>query len=113
MTLQRKRGIPATIYRSKLETDNRGNQVRVVDADGPHEVKVWIFPQRSQRAEVAGQVTINVIRIGCSADLENVDLWSRVDMLGTTWDVAAPPAYHHGTRHTRHWSIDLRERPDG
>lgn len=112
MTYQRRRGLPATVYRNKLVTDNRGNQQWEPDLDDPHHVKVWIFPQRSARAEVIGQQQINVIRIGCLPDLEDVGLWSRVDLLGKSWDIAAPPSYHHGSsRHVRHWSIDLRERP--
>jgi hypothetical protein len=95
------------------ETDDRGNKHDVASPDNAHEVNVWIYAQRSARAEVPGQQGINVIRIGVNADLEDVDLWSQVEIMGKVWDVAAPPAYHHGTRHTRHWSIDLRERPDG
>lgn len=110
MTYQRRRGIPATVYRTKLDTDVDGNEVRVLDADGPHAVKVWIFPQRSAKAEVPGQQIINVNRIGVKV-MAGVDLWSRVDFMGKVWDVVTPPAYHHGTRTTRHWSIDIRERP--
>lgn len=111
MTYQRKRGIPAKIWKTELQTDNRGNEHKVAVPASPHEVKVWIFPQRSARAEVPGQQHINVIRIGCAANLPNVELWSRVEFMGKMWDVVTPPAYHHGTRQTRHWSIDLRERP--
>ena len=111
MTYQRRRGIPATVWRSKKDTDSRGNVHKVVDEDSPHEITVWIYPQRSAKAEVPGQQIINVIRIGLAADLDGVDLYSRVNFMGKTWDVVTPPAYHHGTRHTRHWSIDLRERP--
>lgn len=109
---QRKRGIAATVWKTKVVTDKRDNEIKVADADGPHQVKVWIFPQRSARAEVPGQQKINVTRIGVDASLEGVELWSRVEMLGKVWDVVTPPSYHHGTaRHTRHWSLDIRERP--
>lgn len=111
MSHQRRRGIDARIWRTVVIQDNRGNQVRMADADGPHEVRVWVSAQRSARAEVPGQQKINIIRIGVAADLEGVELWSRVEILGSTWDVVTPPAYHHGTRRTRHWSMDLRERP--
>lgn len=113
MTIQRRRGVPATIYRTKIEVDNRGNEHRVVDTLNPYQMAVWVYPQRSARAEVPGQQKINVIRVGIPGEVEDVGLWAKVDMLGSTWDVVSPPAYHHGTRHTRHWSVDLRERPDG
>lgn len=112
MSFQRKRGVPARIWKTVKQIDNRGNEHKVASPASPHEVTVWLFPQRSSKAEVPGQQHINVVRIGCSADLEDVELWSRVEMFGREWDVVAPPAYHHGgARSTRHYSIDLRERP--
>lgn len=111
VTFQRRRGIPAQIWKTVEGLNNRGDKVKHADPTGPHNVAVWLFPQRSAKAEVPGQVIINVTRIGVSANLEGVDAWSRVDMLGKSWDVVTPPSYHHGTRQTRHWSIDLRERP--
>ena len=83
----------------------------MADADGPHEVRAAFIPQRSARAEVPGQAQINVQRMIVAADLTDVNLWSRVEWAGSKWDVVTPPAYHHGTRRTRHWSIDIRERP--
>lgn len=110
-TYQRRHGLSARVWKVTEQTDDRGNKHEVATDEAAHEVNAWIFSQRSARAEVPGQLAINVIRIGVPADLEGVDLWSKVEILGKLWDVAAPPAYHHGTRHTRHWSIDLRERP--
>lgn len=105
----RRRGVPATVYRTKVSTDARGNEVNSVDEDDPYETHVWVYPQRNTRAEVAGQQHIEIMRIGVDI-LEDVDMWGRVEMLGKVWDMAAPAAYHHGTRHTRHWSMDLRAR---
>ena len=110
-TYQRRHGLPARVWRVEEQVDDRGNKHEVPVPDDAHPVKAWIFAQRSARAEVPGQLGINVIRIGVDADLEGVDLWSRVEILGKVWDVVTPPSYHHGTRHTRHWSVDLRERP--
>jgi hypothetical protein len=103
--------VPARIWKTETTQDRRGNDVEIAVPTDPHEVRVWVIPQRSARAEVPGQQQINVIRIGVDAGLADVSLWSRVEMLGTVWDVVTPPAYHHGTRRTRHWSLDLRERP--
>lgn len=111
-TIQRKRGQPARIWKTKTVTDNRNNKIIIADADGPYEVKAVFIPQRSARAELPGQQQINVTRMLVKPDLVGVELWSRVEAMGKVWDVVAPPAYHHGTkRHTRHWSIDIRERP--
>lgn len=109
--VQRRMGMPAIVYRSKVITDNRGNQQRVVDLENPHEIRVWAAPQRSSKASVPGQMDVDVMRLGTTADLEGVDTWSQVDFRGARWDVVAPAAYHHGTRDVRHWSIDCRRRP--
>ncbi|MEU9605455.1 phage head-tail adapter protein [Streptomyces sp. NPDC048057] len=110
-SIQRRRGVKAKIWKSELRTDNRGNEILVADADGPHEVTCALIPQRSARAEVPGQQQINITRMIVAAGLEGVSLWSRVEVLGSVWDIVTPPAYHHGERRTRHWSIDIRERP--
>jgi hypothetical protein len=110
-TSQRKRGQPAVVYGTHTITDNRGNDVKVANMADPIPIKAWLVPQRSARAEVPGQVQIDIMRIGVDADLPGVDLWSRVYWRGSYWDIVSPPAYHHGTRHTRHQTIDLRKRP--
>lgn len=118
MSHQRKRGLPIEIWPIVEREDSRGNEHETVDlTDDPIQTKAWIFPQRSSRAEVPGQQRINVIRVGVAANLEGVplaptlDLFAQARYMGKFWDVVSPPAYHHGTRHTRHWSVDLRERP--
>lgn len=111
MSRQRRHGQPATIYRSIPIKDKRDNDVIVVDTENPYEVTVAAIPQRSSRAEVPGQQIIDVVRLITTADLDAVTIWSRVDYLGAEWDIVSPPAYHHGTRQTRHWSIDIRRRP--
>ncbi|ANT41113.1 head closure Hc1 [Streptomyces phage Nanodon] len=111
MSVQRRRGQVARIWKTTKVIDNRGNEVHVANGDGPHEVRAAFIPQRSAKAEVPGQMQINITRMIVAADLEGVELWSRVEWAGKQWDIVTPPAYHHGTRHTRHWSIDIRERP--
>jgi hypothetical protein len=108
--MQRRRGQKAKIWKTKLVEDRRGNKLQTATQDGPHEVRAAFIPQRSGKAEVPGQQLINVTRMIVAADLEDVTLWSRVEYMGKTWDIVTPPAYHHGPRKTRHWSIDIRER---
>ncbi|MGC4928075.1 phage head completion protein [Streptomyces sp. DT117] len=111
MSVQRRRGQRVRVWRTAELVDNRGNKVITADPAGPVEVRAAIIPQRSSKAEVPGQQQINVVRLVVNADLEGVSLWSRVEYAGREWDVVSPPAYHHGDRRTRHWSIDIRERP--
>jgi hypothetical protein len=112
VSLQRRRGQTARIWKTAFVTDNRGNVVVTPGADGPHEVRAVFLPQRSARAEVPGQQQINVMRMLVPPDLPDVNLWSRVEWGGAQWDIVSPPAYHHGIRRaTRHWSIDIRQRP--
>lgn len=114
MSIQRRRGQTALVYKTKVVTDRRGNERKMPDADGPYEVTAAFVPERSSKGEVPGQLIINVVRMIVTADMENIELWSRVDWNGKSWDLAAPPSYHHGTnRHTRHYSLVLRERPNG
>lgn len=112
VSLQRRRGIPVKVWKTVIRTDGRGNEHKLADLTAtPEDATAWVYPQRSARAEVPGQQHINVVRIGVRADIPDLELWSRIEMQGKQWDVVTPPAYHHGTRHTRHYSIDLRERP--
>jgi hypothetical protein len=112
MTYQRRRGIPATFYPIIKQTDNRGNEVKVVDDANPIPATIWVKPERGAKAEVTGQQTINVVRIGTSYDLPGVELRSRVEFQGKKWDVVSPPSHSEGTRrHTRHMEMDVRERP--
>ncbi|MEU3709007.1 phage head completion protein [Streptomyces catenulae] len=111
VSVQRRRGQRARVWRTVEVVDNRGNTVITPSPDGPIEVRAAFIPQRSSRAEVPGQQQINVTTMIVDAAVDDVSLWSRVEYNGREWDIASPPAYHHGDRRTRHWSIDLRERP--
>lgn len=113
MTYQRHRsGIEATFYPMVAEQDNRGNERKVHDPTKPMETVIWVFPQRGAKAEVTGQQTINVVKIGCTIELPGVELGSRVEFSGKAWDVVSPPSLHWGVaRHTRHYAMDVRERP--
>jgi hypothetical protein len=108
---QRRHGQPVTIYRTEQIVDSRGNSVVRMTKDNPWQLTAAAIPQRSSRAEIPGQQEIDVIRLITTADLTDVNLWSRVLYRGSEWDIVSPPAYHHGTRLTRHWSVDIRRRP--
>lgn len=111
MSVQRRKGETARVWKTIKAIDARGNETLHADPANPHVVRAAFIPQRSSRAEVPGQQQINVVRMIVDADLADVGLWSRVEWRGSEWDVVTSPSYHVGTRHTRHWSIDIRERP--
>lgn len=109
--MQRDRGESARIYLVTKVTDSRQN---IVEAPLSTFVTVRgaFAPDRSARAEVPGQQQVNVFRMVTSSDLSGVSLWSRVKWRNLWWDIIAPPGWHVGDRHTRHWSLLLRQRPD-
>jgi hypothetical protein len=109
--IQRKRGLPAKVWKVTKQTDARGNELKIAVEDDAYDVTVWVYPQRSAKGEVPGQLSINVVRLGIPAVYDDLDLWTRVEFMGKQWDVVTPPSYHHGNRHTRHWTLDVRERP--
>ena len=109
--VQRKRGVQARVWKVSKQTDNRGNVTKVADPLNYEDVKIWVYPQRSAKGEVPGQLAINVVRIGVPGHVKDLDLWNRIQFNGSDWDMVTPPSYHHGTRHVRHWTLDVRERP--
>lgn len=116
MSVQRRRGLSATVYKTTATTDRRGNRVRLPDDEAePYYITAAFVPQtgRTVRAEVPGQLEMEVVSMICTHELHDVDMWTRVEAMGRTWDVIGPANYYHGTRHTRHWTVDLRRRSDG
>ena len=111
-SVQRRRGRPITFWQVHETMDGRGNIVVVANPATKITVSAAVIPVRSSMAEVNGQVEIDVLRVLVDANLEGVTLWSRAELDGQEWDVMTPPALHWGQRHNRHWSIDLRQRPD-
>ncbi len=45
MSVQRRRGQLARIWKTREVTDARGNTVVVADGDGPHDVRAVFIPQ--------------------------------------------------------------------
>lgn len=110
-SLQRRRGIPVRFHKVVLYTDTRGNETQMPSEDFI-EVRAASVPERASKAEVPGQLEIDVRRLVTYSDLPNVTLFSRVFMEGTWWDIVSPVEMHYGTRQTRHWSVLVKHRPD-
>jgi len=111
MSVQRRRGQAAIVYPAITVTDNRGNTQLEADLNSPISVVAAFIPDRSARAEVPGQAMVNIVKMLVKPDIPGIDMWARVEWDGRSWDVATPPANHHGSRHTRHTSLMLRQRP--
>lgn len=112
MSVQRRKGVEIKIWPEMNVRDARGNDSLQANLEvEPYVMRGAAIPQRSSRAEVPGQVEINVVRIIVPVLADDVGLFSRIEFLGAQWDVASPPAFHAGSRLTRHWSIDCRKRP--
>ena len=102
-----------TVYRVATVLDDRGNRTVQPISASPHVVRASVAPDRSARAEVPGEMEINVITLRIESDLADVTLRSRAQWDGEWWDVVAPPAHHEGNRHSAHWTLTLRKRPGG
>ena len=112
MSWQRKRnGRKVTFYWPTTVTDNRGNKVPSTLGDNV-EVTFAESHDRSNRAEVPGFQSIEVIKILVPAGTRGAEMWSKAQIGDDWYDVSAPPAYRHGTRQVRHLSVMLRKRPD-
>ena len=111
-SFQRRRGEPFLIFPIVTKVDHRGNEVQVPQEVGI-ECRGRAVPERSSRAEVAGQKDIEVLRLITAGYMPDVNIWSRVYYRGSWWDQVAPPEPHIGTRHVRHWSLLISRRQDG
>jgi|BarGraNGADG00212_1021973.scaffolds.fasta_scaffold05401_2 hypothetical protein len=98
MTVQRKRGQDCVLYLTIPTTDHRGNDVKSADMANP-------VPARAAFVSSTG----DTVSMHIDPLPDGLDIWSRVGWNGGLYNVAAPPAYHSSmSRHTRHWSIDLK-----
>lgn len=109
---QRRRGQWVTFYPPKETIDRRGAKHLEADLDKPNRQRVVLTPIRSGRAELPGQAEIDLYKVVFD-DAVEISLWGAVEWDGEWWDVVTPAQYRHGTKHSRHKSIDIRRRPSG
>lgn len=79
-------------------------------------VRGTLGPERAQRAEVPGQVEVNILelRLEYRPDLEGINSWWRLEFDDKAWDVVGPPTIRKFTvRQTRHIALHVRERGVG
>lgn len=104
----------ATIYPRTYEPDSRQNGTWIPDTTQKIVVPYSGWWVRSSRAEVPGQLTIEIRRIIIPYHIPGADVWGLVELSdepNDQWDITAPPQYHWGTPTVRHMSVDLRRRP--
>lgn len=109
---ERRHGEECLYWPPVERTNERGNTVLAPDLTAtPIRTKAWLKPLRGSRAEVPGQQQIRTVEIGFPIELGPNAMYGRYRWGGMEWDGVTPPQYHPGTRHVRHWSITLRQRP--
>lgn len=112
-SVQRRRGQEVAFWPETVTHDMRGNRIVFVDMDAePTRVRAAVVPNRANRAEVPGQQEVDVYDAIVDPDIPGMGLWARAFWRGSYWDVASPPAYHHGSPHVRHVTVTMRRRPD-
>ena len=96
------------IYPEVEHTDSRGNKI-LLPSHTPVTVRVSASEDRGSDAELAGQISSEVLRI--LARSAPADSWSRIMFRGEAWDVVAPPIRTVGmSRATSHVEFNIRSR---
>jgi hypothetical protein len=111
MAVGRNRKEKGVVYGRKVSVDSRGNEQVVPDFDNPHEVGMSIHSVRSNRAEIKGQLTNEVVVLHVDPDVPDIGPWTCVVFRGRQYDIASPPFYKTGRRRTSHWEAEVRARP--
>ncbi|GAA1411913.1 hypothetical protein AUR04nite_00510 [Glutamicibacter uratoxydans] len=96
------------IYPEVVVINKRGAKVRQ-PADKPVRVRVTTAVDRSQTADVQGQLDMDIMRV--IARNAPVGPWARVVMNGIEYDVTAPPRHSPGvSKASRHTEFTIRDR---
>jgi hypothetical protein len=102
VSVQRRRGQPAKVWRTASTTDSRGNAVVTIDPLSPHDIRgAFINPRHKDGARLVTMLA--------SAPLAEVTAWSRVEWDGITWDLQGAPI-ERGSGRLRHVVVELVER---
>lgn len=93
-------------------TNSRGTVEWVPDLDDPVRLRVSTSGDRSQIADLSGQVVVEVMRVKTrSYPAREGGTWSRCELDGEEYDLAEPPRYTRGaSRSMSHWTFVLRSR---
>lgn len=90
----------------------RGAKSWVPDLENPIEIRMGISGDRATRAEVRGDVEIEVYNVRLPFDTPGVGPGARLRWDDSDWDIAAPPFLRPTRTHSvRHLTTQIRRRP--
>lgn len=105
-------------YPRVQKTNSRGSKIWVEDRENPvRGIKIGISTDRTSRAEVRGDVEIEVINARFPYSHEGTPLMgvgpgAQLHWDGTDWDIVAPPSIRKTRTHSvRHLTVQIRRRP--
>lgn len=106
------RHIPIQFYARTQQANRRGEEQWAPDWANPQRVRMGITADRTSRAEVRGNVEIEVYEIRLPASLKGVGPGAVVIWDDSEWDVVAPPQLRPTRTHSvRHQTVQIRRRP--
>lgn len=106
------RYVKATFYPRDQVPTKRGEMSFAPDMDSPQTVRIGISGDRANRAEVRGDVEIEVYNIRLPAKLEGVGPGALIQWDDSDWDVIQPPFLRKTRTHSvRHLTSQMRRRP--
>lgn len=106
------RYIKVEFFPRKRITGGRGESLWAPDFSNGKIVRMGIMQDRMSRAEVRGNVEIEVYNARLPYDLDGIGPGAVVHWDNTDWDIVAPPAAHPTRTHSvRHHTVPIRRRP--
>lgn len=119
MSVQLRNAPVGVIYGREIVLNRRGEEKVQADKSRPFRVRMLVQEIRSNRTEIAGQLTNNVRKLLMlpydvnGVVLEDVGPWTVVEAPdGLSYDLTAPPIFVPGRRgRTGHWEAELKARP--
>lgn len=100
-------------YIPRIQKANSRNELLwTMDYDSAQDVRVGISADRVSRAEVRGDVEIEVYNVRLPAKLAGAGPGGRIVWDGSEWDISGPPMTRLSRTHSvRHLTVQIRRRP--
>lgn len=106
------RHIPITVFPRTQQANRRGEEQWFPNWDAPVKTRMGITVDRTSRAEVRGNVEIEVYQIRIPASIQGVGPGATILWDDAEWDVVAPPMVRPTRTHSvRHQTVQIRRRP--
>lgn len=100
-------------YIPRVQKENSRHELMwTYDYENARDIRVGISVDRVSRAEVRGDVEIEVYNARLPAKLVGLGPGGRLVWDGTEWDFASPPQTRNSRTHSvRHVTVQIRRRP--